>query len=167
MLAEIVHRLVVAYRAWHAKHPTISALLLFLVGLIVLRTTFAVVLWLASFANAGELRHAVVGNVTWEGKPLKVGIISFRPLEEQRFNSGAAIQDGAFSIPSEKGLLPGKYLVRINSAVADPSFPAPPPGERDTRPGIEILPERYNAQSALTAEIRKWGRTRLSFELKP
>lgn len=167
MRAGIVNTLFSAYRDWQAKHPTLSALLLFLAGIIALRTAFAVVFWLASFANTGEHRHAVVGNVSWEGSPLGVGVISFRPLEKQRFNSGAAIQDGFFSIPADKGLLPGKYLVRINSAVADPRFPAPPPGERDTRPGIEILPQRYNAQSDLTAEIGKWGLTRLSFELKP
>jgi hypothetical protein len=167
MLTEVLREFVAVYRLWHKRNPVISMLLLSVAGLVALRISWAVLLWIASFATSSGQRHAVAGQVTWQGKPLDVGIISFRSLEDQPFDSGAMIQRGYFEVPQEKGLLPGKYRVRIHASVADPSFPAPPPGERDTRPGIEILPKKYNATSELTAEVKKWGSTKLTFDLSP
>lgn len=167
MITEIIKELIAAYRRWHTKNRLASTLLLAAVGLIAAKIVWASVLMIASFFNTGGQRHAVVGVVTWQGKPLEVGVISFRPLEQQRFGSGATIQQGTFVVPSAKGLTPGKYKVRIHSSVADPSLPAPPPGERDTRPGVEILPQKYNATSELTVDIQKWGRTKVVFNLSP
>lgn len=167
MLIEILNEFVAIYRRWHERNRTVSRLLLVVVGLVAAKLTWVGVLWLASFANAGTRRHAVAGFVTWQGEPLEVGIISFRPLEQQPFDSGGMIQRGRFRIPGDKGLLPGKYRVRIHASMADPSLPPPPQGERDTRPGVEILPAKYNTASELTAEIGGWGRSTVSFDLSP
>jgi hypothetical protein len=140
MLLEILKELVLVYRRWHEKNRYASALLLLVIGLIAVKFLWAFVVLLTSFGGLGAERHGVSGFVTWQGKPLDVGVISFRPLEQQPFDSGAMIDRGAFTVPVDKGLFPGKYRVMIHSSVADPSFPAPSPGERDTRPGIEILP---------------------------
>lgn len=167
MVIEILKELLAAYRRWHAKNTVVSALLLTAAGLLAMQVVWVGMSWVASFASPGQQRHAVLGRVTWQGEPLANGIISFRPCDDQPFAGGAIIQDGAYFIPREKGLTPGGYLVRINASAADPSLPPPPEGERDTRPGVELLPRKYNTASELTAEVSSWGRTYVSFDLVP
>lgn len=167
MVIEILKELLVVYRRWHANHRVMSGLLLAAAGVLAMQIVWAVLLWMASFASPGRQRHAVLGRVTWQGEPLANGIISFRPREDQPFEGGANIQDGAYVIPREQGLTPGRYLVRIHSSAADPSLPPLPAGERDMRPGVEVLPGKYNTASELTAEISSWGRAHVSFDLVP
>lgn len=167
MLVEVLRALAAAYRLWHAKHRLMSSLLLAIAALVVLQIAWSVAWWIADFASPGRQRHAVAGRVTWQGQPLDNGIISFRPLDNQPFDGGAMIQQGSFTIPREKGLTPGPYLVRIHASIADPSLPPPAAGERDMRHGIEILPPKYNTVSELKAEIGSWGRTTVSFDLRP
>lgn len=162
----MLKELLAAYRLWHAKPKVLTSLLVAVVAIFALQIMWAGFWWLASFTSLGPQRHAVNGSVTWQGRPLENGIVSFRPLEEQPFESGAVVQRGVFTIPREKGLTPGKYRVRIHASAADPSFPTTE-GERDRCPGIEILPEKYNTTSDLTAEISSWGGTTLSFDLAP
>jgi hypothetical protein len=167
MLVEVLKALAVTYRLWHAKHRLISTLLLAVATLVVLQIAWSVFWWITAFASPGRQRHAVAGRVTWQGQPLANGIISFRPLDDQPFDSGAVVQQGSFKIPPDKGLTPGPYLVRIHASIADPSLPPPAAGERDMRSGIEILPSKYNTDSELKAEIGRWGRTIVSFDLRP
>lgn len=167
MIFEILKELLAVYRLWHAKHRAVSGLLLAVVAILAMQIAWAGIWWLASFASVGRQRHAVAGRVTWQGQPLENGIISFRPLEDQPFESGATIQQGAFTIPREKGLVPGRYRVRIHASKADPSLPPPAEGDRDMRPGVEVLPKKYNSASELTAEVGSWGSSTVSFELTP
>jgi len=75
-------------------------------------------------------RRAFSGRVTLAGKPLDQGTISFEPQQQPGFAGGAVILDGRYEVPAEKGLPPGKYLVRIYSTegggVTQPA--AGPPG---------------------------------------
>lgn len=167
MIVEILKELLAAYRRWHTKHKMLSGLVFAVLALLALQIAWTAILWLASFASLGRQRHAVAGRITWQGQPLENGIISFRPLANQPFESGATIQQGAFIIPRAKGLVPGKYRVRIHASKADPSLPPPAVGERDMRPGVEVLPRKYNAASELTAEIGSWGSSTVSFDLVP
>ena len=167
MVVEILKELLAVYRRWHAKHKVLSGLVFAILALLALQIAWAGRWWLASVASLGRQRHAVVGRVTWQGQPLENGIISFRPLEDQPFNSGATIQQGVFTISRAKGLVPGKYRVRIHASKADPSLPPPAEGERDMRPGVEVLPRKYNVASELTAEIGSWGTSTVSFDLVP
>ena len=112
MLIEILKELLAAYRLWHAKQKVLSSLLVAVVALFALQIAWAGFWLVASFASLGPQRHAVTGSVTWQGRPLETGVVSFRPLEDQPFESGAMVQQGAFTIPREKGLAPGKYRVR-------------------------------------------------------
>lgn len=167
MLVEITREVSSLYRGWHEKHRFLSGLLLASLGLVVLQIAWTGLWWLASFMAPGQQRHAVAGRVTWQGQPLDNGIISFCPRADQPFESGAVILKGRFDIPREKGLTPGRYLVRIHASAPDPKYPPPAAGERDMRPGVEVLPGKYNANSELTAEIGNWGRTTVSFDLIP
>lgn len=167
MLSEITCEVSRLYRGWHEQHRFLSGLLATILGLIALQFAWVTLCWLASFVITGQQRHAVAGRVTWQGQPLDNGIISLRPLANQPFESGAVILQGRFDIPHAKGLTPGKYLVRIHASAPDPKYPPPAVGERDMRPGIEVLPSKYNSASELTAEIGMWGRTTVVFDLLP
>lgn len=99
-------------------------------------------------------RKAISGTVTLDGAPLPHGSINFQPLQGGGVPSGAAIADGKFSIPAEKGLPAGKYRVTINAAEPGtggldasglPGEPGPPPRE--------LIPAMYNTQSTLTADV--------------
>ena len=58
-------------------------------------------------------RKEVSGTVKLGGQPIQKGIIDFSPLDGQETKSGALIENGEYKIPQKSGLVPGKYLVRI------------------------------------------------------
>ncbi len=59
-------------------------------------------------------RLPVSGNVTLDGKPMTTGAITFMPSGEKKtHSSGATVKEGRFSIPADKGLMPGKYRISI------------------------------------------------------
>src|SRR5689334_15696311 len=60
-------------------------------------------------------RMEVRGDVKLEGRPVKDGSIIFEPLDKQDTHEGAQITDGEYHVPRERGLKPGKYLVRLTA----------------------------------------------------
>ncbi len=64
----------------------------------------------------GPTRYAVSGQVTYEGKPVPVGFIYFRP-DVSRGGSGPAcgarIEQGAYQTPAGRGCVGGPHLVEI------------------------------------------------------
>lgn len=90
-----------------------------------------------------EKLHRVSGNVTFDGKPIAKGIISFVPRQDgpQGF---ANIWDGKYDTAKEgKGVRGGAYDIRVNGfdgkKVADAPF------------GNALFPE-YNGEKELPAE---------------
>lgn len=65
---------------------------------------------------SGPARYAVSGKVTYQGMPVPVGEIIFRP-DAEAGNEGpgsvATIRDGAYTTESGKGLVGGPYVVEI------------------------------------------------------
>jgi hypothetical protein len=118
-------------------------------------------------ADSRAKRYGVSGEVTWQGKPLDRGGITFLPADASVGSSGGAIiGEGRYAIPAQNGLLPGRYRVMITSA--DPSNRAPdpnvPPGPSGPLPRDRIKP-KYNAQSILSAEVKTDGSNTFSFEV--
>ncbi len=112
-------------------------------------------------------RLAVSGKVTFQGEPLDQGTIQFTPLDrESGVSTGAMIRDGSYRVEAHRGLLPGKYRVRIFSAEAKaegrvpkaPGMPAAVPKER--------IPARYNIKSTLEAPVTKDGENEFDFDLE-
>jgi hypothetical protein len=134
------------------------------------RGSFVLVL-LALVAQAGcgpqSDRLAVSGNVTLDGVALDSGSIRFTSLGGQLISSGAMIRGGAFNIPQEKGLLPGKYHLEINSPdeKAAPIIYRSEPGA----PGIPTQPERipaeYNVSSKQTVDVSTASDNHFKFEI--
>jgi hypothetical protein len=104
-------------------------------------------------------RQAISGHVTIDGAALDQGMIEFSPESGRGIASGAPVKDGAYSIPTAKGLPPGKYVVRINSTVLDPS-------KKDGITGIERLAPTYNVQSKIVVEVVAGGTTTFDFQTK-
>ena len=126
---------------------------------------------LAVFAVSGcgdTGRNEVTGTVTYKGQPLDEGLITFIPQDGQGTQDGAGISNGAYRIPRDKGLVPGRYMVTIYGGdgvprVGDgePSGPAPP----GTTPGKERIPAEYNTKSNQFVEITKSGPNKFDFNI--
>ena len=113
-------------------------------------------------------RRAVSGTVTFQGKPLDQGSITFVPASpDLSTQSGAGIRDGHYQIPRAQGLVPGKYKVSISSG--DPGTPADPsagpPGPSGNYSSKERIPPRYNVRSTLEVEVQKGGPNEFDFTI--
>lgn len=116
---------------------------------------------------ADPFKHVgVSGKVTFDGKPLTDGTITFLPVV-----SGAAahgtITDGSYAIARSQGPGPGSYRVEISKnvptgrRVPDPEYPGKTMEE--TR---NAVPDRYNFNSELKAEIQGADDQTFDFDLK-
>ncbi len=113
-------------------------------------------------------RQAVSGSVKFKGQPLKTGLIEFFPSEPGIATTGATgITDGSYSLPQSEGLQPGKYEVRISSAPQTAQRPPGAlPGEAPLPPAKELVPEKYNAKTTLSALVAKDGPNTFDFDLR-
>jgi len=118
-------------------------------------------------------REAITGTVMLDGQPLAGGVIQFTAPREGGTTGGAGdtggspISNGQFSIDREHGLVPGHYRVTINASggavAAKPAEPGRP--NRKELPK-ELIPAKYNAESTLTADVKKGGPNDFKFELQ-
>jgi hypothetical protein len=133
------------------------------------RCLLALLLGVVVIAGCGDAnaRQAVTGTVSFQGRPLDQGRIYFAPTAEGVSEAGATIEDGKYSIPGDVGLVPGTYKVsifsydRTGAKVSSDEVPGDP-GAAQFK---ERIPEQYNKQSKLTAEITASGRNVFNFAL--
>lgn len=119
-------------------------------------------------------RKAVTGTVSMDGKPMDYGSINFQPIEgnSKQIGAGAVVENGAYSIPADQGLTPGKYRVVITSPTGGkPSGPqkGESPEEAMKRAGTpptERLPPKYNSESELTAEVTASAPPKFDFKVE-
>lgn len=113
-----------------------------------------------------KTRSEITGSITLDGAKVEGGIISFIPEgSDSSSGFGGAIRDGKYLIDGDTGISPGKYRVEIRWAKAT--------GEKNPNAGYgqnpdifaEAIPEKYNAISELTAEV-KAGPNTIDFALK-
>ncbi|MFQ3593798.1 MAG: hypothetical protein SNJ82_11525 [Gemmataceae bacterium] len=107
----------------------------------------------------------IQGNITYDGEPVEVGIISFLPIEGKGVSGGGPITKGKYYVDPDVRLLPGTYRVEIR-------WPKPT-GEINKEAGYgqspivvaEAIPEKYNKESILTAEVEA-GENVIHFHLE-
>ncbi len=112
----------------------------------------------------GTAPVAASGRVTLDGKPLNEAVILFVPLDAGRKKTGAEILEGNYQLPSDIGLLPGKY--RVDIADNPPLLSAAHSQSR--RPAAAVrrsFPSRYSHDSPFTIEYVPDGITTFDFEL--
>lgn len=101
----------------------------------------------------GEKRFPVTGTISFGGDPVETGMIALIPEDGQSNPAGGPIQNGAFTIPEEKG--PNKTTYRV--AV----YWRKPTGKKikdiDTGEEIDevkqIIPAKYNDATELSVVI--------------
>jgi hypothetical protein len=130
-----------------------------------------VILSLAGLAGCGSNRIPIGGAVTFDGKPVAEGSISFEPVDGQGPSTGGKIADGRYELMGEAAPIPGKKTVRIVAVrktgrkVLRGTLASPTPVLVDE---IErFIPDIYNAQTTLTCDVSRDGTKEIDFNLKP
>ena len=115
--------------------------------------------------DSGE-RKSAHGTITLDGNPLAEGSISLRPEPGTKGpTAGAKITDGTYAVDSKDGTFVGTFRVEISASRKT--------GRQvlDTLTGMmvdeyeQIIPERYNQESELKAEVTEEGANEFNFEL--
>ena len=111
-------------------------------------------------------RSSLEGTVTLNGQPLAEGRIALRPLPGTRGpTAGGKITNGTFAILPEQGTLAGTFRVEITASRKTGKQ------TKDEMLGILVddyertIPDRYNRQSELTAEVTEDGPNHFEFTL--
>jgi len=113
--------------------------------------------------SSGPVMGRVSGNVTFRGKPLEKGTVTFIATDGERPNATGTIQDGYYALQTTEpgdGAVVGEYKVAVSDIDPDkfnsalPGAPAKPP-----RSG---LPKKYlNADnSGLTFKVEPGSQTK-------
>ncbi len=132
-------------------------------------------------------RYSVYGTVTYLGKPVESGTITFHPADQKGHNAGGTVTDGKFNLSSmgnEDGAVPGHYKVTIaaekqsvsggdpklklmyEKAQATGGVPIPPQVKKKLKTE-HLVPEKYARPetSDLTADVKEQSNA-FTFELK-
>ena len=112
-------------------------------------------------SSVGNVR----GEVTFDGQPLKEGVIRFVPEGGQGTTAEALITDGKFT----EQMPVGTYQVQVSS----PKLPKGMASSKEMKRGTvdegvaleELIPGRYNLRTELKAEIKSGG-NEVRFDLK-
>jgi hypothetical protein len=103
-------------------------------------------------ALAGCSDTTTSGTVTMDGQPVKSGAITFIKTEGELVRAGAVIRDGAF----QAKLAPGKYRIELTGQKVIGTRKQKGFDGKDEEVELteELFPERYNARTELSQEIR-------------
>jgi len=107
---------------------------------------------------------SVEGKVSYGGEPIDVGTITFIPTSGEGVKRGGLIEKGAYKVDAKAGPAPGSHRVEIRWAKPTGKKSKNEFGEEIER-RQEGLPEKYHAESTLTADI-KAGKNVIDFELE-
>ncbi|HLW68380.1 MAG TPA: carboxypeptidase-like regulatory domain-containing protein [Gemmataceae bacterium] len=120
----------------------------------------------------GSGRLAVSGTVRINGQPIKDGaIVLFEPLESQDTGGNATVYNGAFTIPQQSGLKPGRYLVRVTAGdgqtAVNPVDPNSPPGPTANTNIIskDLVPASWNEDSKQEVNVTRDGPNKFDFDI--
>ena len=148
---------------WLNKRPALRNALLATMSIALLSSAWGIVRWLTSDAPA---RFAVSGVVMLAGAPLDAGMIDFRPVAADGGGmGGAAIRDGRYRIPGNRGLLAGDYEVRIFSAALPQEGSGNEPPGRGLPPGVERIPPEFGAQTRQRVTVGRGRRNVFDFDM--
>jgi hypothetical protein len=118
----------------------------------------------------GPTRCEISGKVLLDGQPIEEGVIQFDPLDGQATMDSSIILKGAYQIPKNKGLFPGRYLVRImagdgysGAGRAEPG--SGQPTEPGVKRGVDRAPEEYNTKSTQTVEVKETGNNIFDYDV--
>jgi hypothetical protein len=124
----------------------------------------SVALGVASGCTSSTDRVEVSGKVTFKhGEAVNRGSIEFAS-DANGMRAGARIADGLYSIPREKGLKPGNYLVRIYGPSSLLSGNGGPGGAGKLPE--ETVSAKYNVKSQVTVEVGSGAKQEFDFQVE-
>lgn len=109
----------------------------------------------------------VSGSITLEDEPLESGTVFFVPEQAGGQPASGQISNGKFTMLTTvdaKGVVAGKYLVRIESR----DTPEPSPKDLYPKPGPSLIPEKFTdpKTSGLMVDVES-GMPAINWNLKP
>ncbi len=111
-------------------------------------------------------RQAVSGTVTFQGKPVVIGSVTFVPIPETGPTTGGAqVKAGKFEVLKAQGLAPGKYNVRFTAFDREVTGPAIPGTGPTIEPPKEILPAKHGSDSKHEVEVKAGDPNVFEFKL--
>ena len=113
----------------------------------------------------GSQRAAVSGKVTFDGAAVENGILNLIPERDGTRDARKAstqIQNGAYSIPEDKGPNLGKHKVEIYWY--KPTGDTSDTGEDEGQSTVQVIPDKYNTQTTLEVAIVA-GKNECNFDL--
>jgi len=115
----------------------------------------AVVLF--SFAGCGDGKSTISGTVTFDGRPVPSGMITFVSRGESLVREGAVIRDGAF----QASLPPGDYQIELSAqkVIGKQKQKGFDGKDEEVTLTAELFPERYNAKTTLTTTVNRGANT--------
>jgi hypothetical protein len=125
----------------------------FLAGLVV-----ATALVAGGCTDHGPARYRVQGSVRFDGQPVEKGEILFAPVDKGIAPDAGRIDQGRYEVLVKAG----KKRVEIRASRPVVSGKPNPMGPVYH----DYIPERYNARTKLTAEVKPDGENRFDYELK-
>ena len=116
----------------------------------------------------GPPREPVYGSVTFDGKPLEKGLITFTPVSGGDLVVSGLIVAGQFTLPREEGPGLGPHRVDIWSKQASgKTLPNPDDPTHPIEEKKEIIPPQVNINSKLAADVTKGGDNKFDYDLRP
>jgi len=126
---------------------------------------------LAGCSGGSGGRTEVAGTVKLKGQPIKEGIVIFEPQGGVDTGATATITNGAYKIPRENGLKPGKYLIRVTAGdiktpvnAINPNEP-PGPGGGNNVMAKELVPADWNTKSKQEREVTSQSPNKIDFDI--
>jgi len=120
-------------------------------------------------SEEGPQRMVVTGQVTYDGKPVSQGEIWFLPAEGRSApQAGAKIKDGKYRVENKGGVPIGSCIVKITAERPMENVKVVADGGPEEIPTSQYLPEKYNTETELTAQIESASEpVQKDFDLKP
>ncbi|WP_196782267.1 hypothetical protein [Bremerella volcania] len=122
------------------------------------------------FGEKGLETAPVTGVVTYNGKPLPYGRVSFRPQAGSPA-TGEIQSDGSFSLSTYgngDGAIVGKHQIAVTATEADAGTMAETAANTEMAVPKSMIPKKYTSfsTSELTAEVVSNGDNQFTLELK-
>lgn len=137
---------------------------------LLLLASASLMLFSGCFGQKGLETAPASGIVTYNGKPLSFGRVSFRP-EAGSPATGEIQSDGTFALSTYgngDGAIVGTHQVSITSTEADAGTMAETAANTEMAVPKSLIPKKYTsfATSELTAEVVASGENKFTFELR-
>ena len=120
-----------------------------------------VCLALAGCGDSGPTTYPVHGEVTLDDTPIPEGDIIFTDPENKAAPGAGKISNGQY----EAQVTAGKKRVEIRASRMEKLPPGQEGAMGETEMQMEYIPEKYNVNSELTAEVTEGGENNIDFPL--